>query len=49
MEKDKLIHAVSWSVLYLIGYGILTVIGNFLFSDEILIVLRPSQLDLQLT
>ena len=38
MEKDKLIHAVSWSVLYLIGYGILTVIGNFLFSDEILIV-----------
>lgn len=38
MEKDKLIHVVSWSVLYLIGYGILTVIGNFLFSDEILIV-----------
>lgn len=38
MEKDKLIHAVSWSVLYLIVYGILTVIGNFLFSDEFIIV-----------
>ena len=38
MEEDKLIHAISWSVGYLIVYGLLTVIGNFLFSDEFLII-----------
>ncbi len=38
MEKNKLIHAVSWSVGYLIVYGILTVIGNFWFSDEFLVI-----------
>lgn len=38
MEKDKLIHAISWSVGYLIVYGVLTVIGNFLLSDRLLII-----------
>lgn len=38
MEKDKLIHAISWSVGYLIVYGLLTVIGNFLFSGGFLII-----------
>lgn len=38
MEEDKLIHVISWSVGYLIVYGLLTVIGNFLFSDEFLII-----------
>lgn len=37
MEKDKLIHGILWSVLYLIVYGILTVVGNFLFPEEFLI------------
>ena len=38
MEKDKLIHAISWPVGYFIVYGLLTVIGNFFFSDGFLVI-----------
>ncbi|MCF2664224.1 hypothetical protein JQM66_06565 [Oscillibacter valericigenes] len=37
MEKDKLIHGILWSVFYLIVYGVLSVVGNFLFPVEFLI------------
>lgn len=39
MEQDKLVRAIKWSVLYIIGYGALTVTGNFIFSDSLLAVL----------
>ena len=38
MEKERLIHSILWSASYIVLYGILTVIGNFCFSDVLLTV-----------
>ena len=38
MVKDKLIHAIIWSVSYIVLYGILTIIGNLFFTDKLIVM-----------
>ena len=38
MEEEKLVRAIKWSVLYIVLYGALTVIGNYWFSDEFIAI-----------
>lgn len=38
MEEDKLIRSIKWSILYIIFYGAFTILGNYLFSDELIVI-----------